>query len=66
MFYKKGVFKNFAKLKGKHLCQSLGPAALLRRHATACNCNGMFNNLEIEFFNSLWFGLDQSFFVFKI
>ena len=23
MFYKKGVLKNFAKLTGKHLCQSL-------------------------------------------
>ena len=23
VFYKKGVLRNFAKLKGKHLCQSL-------------------------------------------
>ena len=23
VFYKKGVVKNFAKFKGKHLCQSL-------------------------------------------
>ena len=39
VFFKKGVFRNFAKFTGKHLCQSLffnklaslGPATLLKK-----------------------------------
>ena len=31
VFYKKGVLKNFTKFAGKHLCQSLTPATLLKK-----------------------------------
>ena len=31
MFCEKGVLRNFAKFKGKHLCQSLRPATLLKK-----------------------------------
>ena len=31
VFYKKGVLRNFAKFTGKHLCQSLRPATLLKK-----------------------------------
>ena len=31
VFCKEGVFKNFAKFTRKHLCQSLGPATLLKK-----------------------------------
>ena len=31
MFCKKSVLKNFPKFTGKHLCQSLGPTALLKK-----------------------------------
>ena len=31
VFWNKSVLRNFTKFKGKHLCQSLRPAALLKK-----------------------------------
>ena len=60
MFHEKGILKNFAKLKGKHLCQSLffnnvagiKPATLLKNrlwHGFPCEfCKTFKNTFFIE------------------
>ena len=67
VFYKKGVLRNFAKLTGKHLCQSLffnkvaglRPATLLKRRLWhRCFLVNFLKFLRTTFFiEHLWWQL---------